>query len=144
MALSTCDPCCRPTDVSRSNDSFKASVLIIMCAMLEALGGGTESAEAAEANFDPVVTKLASFFTNAYQVVLTPSGPVDFYTVTNTSDALLSVSFDNGATVAAIIQPESSRIIDFGSSQSTAPLYSKYLTAPTTGTDNVYFETLLK
>lgn len=140
MPLTTCDPCCRPTDVARGQESYRQAMLIILCEILAA----NTPAGFAEASFDPMVTQPASFFTPAYQLIVTPSAPVSAYTVTNTSDAILAISFDLGVTTAGVVAANATRTFSFGSNnlKSSARLYAKYLTVPSVGTAPVYFETL--
>jgi len=40
MARSTCEVCCNPTELSRGIDSYRSSVLITLCEILNAVSGG--------------------------------------------------------------------------------------------------------
>lgn len=43
MPRPSCNPCCNPGEMSRTKESFQASELIILCDILEAVGGGEDA-----------------------------------------------------------------------------------------------------
>lgn len=43
MSVTTCEPCCNPTEMARSVDSYRTAQLIILCEILDAIAGPTEA-----------------------------------------------------------------------------------------------------
>lgn len=74
MPRPMCEPCCAPTELARSVDSYRAAVLQILCAQLEelqaaaAIGGGQLLGELLGANFNstadqPIALNISGFYT---------------------------------------------------------------------------------
>lgn len=95
---------------------------------------GPARASAVEA----MITKAYTFFTNTYQnLTLTNVATCRILTVTNWTDALLSLSFDGGTTAHAIIPPNGQRSLPIADS-ATAVWGRWEVAAPSVG--NAYFE----
>lgn len=131
MTLTPCVPCnCIGGNID--NNKFKQDVEIILCAILAALPGPGGAAPVQL----PDVTKAFSFFTNAYQALgfVDSAKEVSYVTITNDSDGVYAVSFNNSTEQYRILA-NSYKIITFDGANldATNDMYMKYVTAPTIG-----------
>src|SRR5574340_961961 len=128
MAITPCVPCgCIPGNIQEQ--TFKQDVLIVLCAILAASGGGSTPITATPY---AQVSVAAAAVPNAYASQGFAS--VKELTVINTTDADLEFQFDGSGAgiVHNTVLSNSIRTISFTPATATGPVYMRYKSAAPT------------
>lgn len=87
MPRSSCEPCCQPQQLARSTDSYRAAVLQILCALIDAVEN-----QSAVSNTDTQATTI----TNTNETTIVTAAASEFHdllalTIANTSATAVRV-----------------------------------------------------
>jgi len=138
MPRPDCEPCCNPTEAARLPSSYREAVVQLLCEILAASGGGTDSVVL------PQVTKAFGAITGSYVSLgfLDSTFRLSRFYINNTTDANIEVSLDGGVTTAFTAPANTATFRDLGNytGSATTSVQIRYQAATVPSIGTAYFD----